>query len=324
MLYLRYNCDKIVTLIISPMKDGGDMTIEEKIKKLKKEKDAVIVAHTYQTMDVQKIADMTGDSFQLSKYCAGVEAKTIVFCGVMFMAESAKILSPEKTVLLPDKHAGCPMANMVNAMELRKLKEEHPDAGVMCYVNSTAEVKAESDICCTSSNAVQIAKSLDFEKIIFVPDKNLGHYVATQVPEKEFILWDGFCPVHDRLTEEAVEKMQKEHPEALLAAHPECTEKVLSHADYIGSTKGILEYVRNSDEKEFIIATEQGVVDRLTEELPDKKIYLAHSSMVCKNMKKTTLEKVLHALETGKHAVEMDPEIMEKARKSLERMVEAV
>lgn len=300
------------------------MTIEEKIKKLKNKKDAIIVAHTYQTMDVQRIADMVGDSFDLSKYCASTDAKTIIFAGVMFMAESAKILSPEKTVILPDKNAGCPMANMVSAEDIRELKRKHPDAGVMCYVNSTAEVKAESDICCTSANAVKIAKSIDFEKIIFVPDKNLGHYVATQVPEKEFIIWDGFCPTHDLLTEEAVEKMQKKYPNALLAAHPECTPKVLSHADYIGSTRGILQYVHESDAKEFIVATEKGVVDRLTEELPDKKIYIAHSSMVCKDMKKTTPEKILKALETGEYAVELDSEIMDKARKSLQRMVEAV
>lgn len=306
------------------MKDGGKMTIEEKIKKLKEEKNAVIVAHTYQTLDVQKIADMTGDSFQLSKYCARVDSGIIVFCGVLFMAESAKILSPGKTVLLPDRNAGCPMADMVTAEELRKMKKKHPEAGVICYVNSTAEVKAESDICCTSSNAVQIARSLDNDKIIFVPDKNLGHYVASQVPEKEFILWDGYCPVHDRLTEEEVEKMKEKHPNALLAAHPECPEKVLSHADYIGSTKGILEYVRGSSEKEFIIATEKGVVDKLTEEFPDKEIHLAYSRMVCVNMKKTTLEKVLNALENEEYKVELDSEVMDKARLSLERMIEAV
>lgn len=300
------------------------MTLVEKINKLKKEKNAVVVAHTYQPLDIQKMADLVGDSFQLSKFCAANDYDTIIFCGVMFMAESAKILSPEKKVILPEIDAGCPMADMVDADGLRKLKRQHPDAAVVCYINSTAAVKAESDICCTSSNAVDIVRSLDNEKIIFVPDRNLGAYVASKIPEKEFILWNGFCPVHDRLKKESVEKLKKEHPDAMVAAHPECTADVLSIADYIGSTKGILEYVAQNDKKEFIIATEKGVLDRLSILAPDKVTYLAQADMVCKNMKKTDMEKVYTALNEDKYIIEVDKDVMDKARGCLERMVAAV
>jgi len=300
------------------------MTLIQKIEKLKKEKNAVIVAHTYQPIEIQKIADIVGDSFQLSKFCAANDYETIIFCGVMFMAESAKILSPEKKVILPEIKAGCPMADMVNATGLIKLKEQHPDAAVVCYINSTAAVKAESDICCTSSNAVEIVKSLDNDKIIFVPDRNLGAYVASKIPEKEFILWEGFCPVHQRLRTESVIKIKKEHPEALVAAHPECTSDVLAHADFIGSTKAIIEFVINSKENQFIIATEKGVVDRLSLLAPDKKTYLAQPDMICKNMKKTTLEKVLIALEEDKYEICVDKDIMDRARGCLERMVLAI
>ena len=300
------------------------MTLVEKINKLKKEKNAVIVAHTYQPPEIQEMADLVGDSFQLSKFCAANDYETIIFCGVMFMAESAKILSPDKKVILPDINAGCPMADMVDAKGLRELKEKHPDASVVCYINSTAAVKAESDICCTSSNAVDIVKSLDNEKIIFVPDRNLGAYVASKIPEKEFILWDGFCPVHDRLQTESVLKMKKEHPKAMIAAHPECTSDVLAHADYIGSTKGIIEYVLESEKKEFIIATEQGVLDRLATLVPEKTTYLAQPDMVCRNMKKTTIEKVFTALEQDKYEITMDEDVMDRARGCLERMVASV
>ena len=300
------------------------MTIVQNIEKLKREKNAVIVAHTYQPIEIQKIADIVGDSFQLSKFCAANDYETIIFCGVMFMAESAKILSPDKKVVLPEIEAGCPMADMVTATGLRNLKDRHPDAAVVCYINSTAAVKAESDICCTSSNAVDIVKSLDNEKIIFVPDRNLGAYVASKIPEKEFILWEGFCPVHERLSIESVLQMKREHPKALVAAHPECTTDVLAHADFIGSTKGIIEYVVNSSEDQFIIATEKGVIDRLSILAPKKKTYLAQSDMICKNMKKTTLKKVLTALEEDKYEICMEKDIMDKARGCLERMVSAI
>lgn len=300
------------------------MTLVEKINKLKKEKNAVIVAHTYQPIEIQKIADVVGDSFQLSKFCAANDYDTIIFCGVMFMAESAKILSPGKKVILPEIEAGCPMADMVDSKGLKELKERHPDASVVCYINSSAAVKAESDICCTSSNAVDIVKSLDNNKIIFVPDKNLGAYVASQVPEKEFILWQGFCPVHDRLTVESVKEMKVLHPGALVAAHPECTGDVLAHADFIGSTKAILEFVIKSSNDEFIIATEKGVVDRLGLIAPGKKTYLAQANMVCGNMKKNTLEKVYTALSNEKYIIEMDETVMDRARGCLEKMVAAV
>lgn len=300
------------------------MTLVEKIEKLKKEKNAVIVAHTYQPPEIQDMADLIGDSFQLSKFCAANDYETIIFCGVMFMAESAKILSPGKKVILPEIDAGCPMADMVDANGLRELKKKHPDAAVVCYINSTAAVKAESDICCTSSNAVDIVKSLDNDKIIFVPDRNLGAYVASKIPEKEFILWDGFCPVHERLKVESVLKMRKEHPKALVAAHPECTTDVLAQADYIGSTKGIIEYVLECEGSEFIIATEQGVLDRLSILAPEKTTYLAQPDMICRNMKKTTPEKVLTALEQDKYEIIMDKDVMDRARGCLERMVTAV
>ena len=300
------------------------MTLVQKIEKLKKEKNAVIVAHTYQPLEIQKIADIVGDSFQLSKFCAANDYETIIFCGVMFMAESAKILSPGKKVILPEIDAGCPMADMVDAEGLRALKKEHPDASVVCYINSSAAVKAESDICCTSSNAVDIVNSVDNDKIIFVPDKNLGAYVASKVPEKEFILWQGFCPVHDRLTVESVIEMKKKHPEAMVVAHPECTTDVLAHSDFIGSTKAIIEYVIKSGSKEFIIATEKGVVDRLGLIAPEKKTYLAQANMVCRNMKKNTLEKIYTALSEDKYTIEMDKAVMDRARGCLERMVAAV
>jgi len=300
------------------------MTLVEKIEKLKKEKNAVIVAHTYQPLEIQKIADVVGDSFMLSKFCAANNFDTIIFCGVLFMAESAKILSPDKKIILPEIDAGCPMADMVDAGGLKNLKEKHPDASVVCYINSSAAVKAESDICCTSSNAVDIVKSLKNDKIIFVPDKNLGAYVASKVPEKEFILWDGYCPVHERLVRESIEKLKKEHPMAKVAAHPECTSDVLADADFIGSTKAILEYVTTSTEKEFIIATEIGVIDRLSLLAPEKTTYLAQANMVCKNMKKTNLQKVYDALEKEKYIIELDKDIMDKARGCLERMVKLV
>ncbi|MFO7612766.1 MAG: quinolinate synthase NadA [Clostridia bacterium] len=300
------------------------MTLEKKIARLKENAKAVIVAHTYQPIEVQKIADIVGDSFELSKFCAKSDEKTIVFCGVLFMAESAKILSPEKTVLLPEIDAGCPMADMIDAGALKKMKAEHPDAAVVCYINSSAKVKAESDICCTSSNAVEISKSLPNDKIIFVPDKNLGAYVASLVPEKEFILWKGFCPTHNRLRTETIIRMKELHPGAKTAAHPECTPEVLRHADFIGSTKAIIEYVMKSDEEEYIIATEKGVVDRLGLLAPDKKTYLAQPDMVCRNMKKTTLEKVHTALNEGKYVIELDEEVMNRARTCLQRMVDTV
>ncbi|MBN2883532.1 MAG: quinolinate synthase NadA [Clostridia bacterium] len=298
------------------------MDYKQRIEKLKKEKNAVIVAHSYQPMEIQEIADVVGDSLELSKYCAADSAQTIVFCGVLFMAESAKILSPGKKVLLPEIDAGCPMADMVNAKSLRELKKKHPDATVVCYINSSAEVKAESDICCTSSNAVNIVKAVENNRIIFVPDKNLGSYVASMVPEKEIILWEGFCPVHDLLTAETIVKMKEAYPKAKVVAHPECLGEVLAKADYIGSTKKIIEYVLESSDSEFIIATEKGVVDRLQKMTVGKKIHLADTRMVCRNMKKNTIDKVINALENDIYEIHLDKDIIEAAAGCLNRMME--
>ncbi len=300
------------------------MTLVQKINKLKKEKNAVIVAHTYQPIEIQKIADIVGDSFQLSKFCAANDYDTIIFCGVMFMAESAKILSPDKKVILPEIDAGCPMADMVDTAGLKRLKKENPEAAVVCYINSSAAVKAESDICCTSSNAVDIVMSIDNDKIIFVPDRNLGAYVASQIPEKEFTLWDGYCPVHDELRRESVEKLKREHPAAKIAAHPECRGDILAVSDFIGSTKAILEYVTTSKEKEFIIATEIGVIDRLSLIAPGKTTYLAQVDMICADMKKIDMEKLFISLNEEKYIIELDKDIMDRARGCLERMVAAV
>ena len=307
--------------MISP-KRRSLMLYKQEIEKLKKEKNAVIVAHSYQTLEVQDLADVVGDSLELSRYCAAGNARTIVFCGVLFMAESAKILSPDKKVLLPEIDAGCPMADMADAKALREMKKKHPDATVVCYINSSAEVKAESDICCTSSNAVKIVSSIKNDKILFVPDRNLGSYVSSMVPEKEIILWDGFCPIHDRLTAETVREMKVKHPKALVVAHPECLPEVLAEADYIGSTKRIIEYVVESSEEEFIIATEKGVVDRLERMTEGKRIYLADNRMLCKNMKKTTPEKVIDALRYDRYEITLEKEVIDAAAGCLKRMME--
>ena len=298
------------------------MFYRQRINKLKKQKNAVIVAHSYQPMEIQELADVVGDSLQLSRHCANDDAKTIVFCGVLFMAESAKILSPDKKVLLPEINAGCPMADMADSKALKEMKANHPDATVVCYINSSAAVKAESDICCTSSNAVKIVKSIDNNKIIFVPDRNLGAYVASMVPEKEIILWEGYCPVHDALTAESVIKMRELHPNAHIAAHPECRSDILDLADFIGSTKKIIDYVTESDEKEFIIATEKGLVDRLQKMTKGKKIHLADNGMLCADMKKITPAKIIKALEEDIYEITLEKEVSEAAAGCLQKMME--
>lgn len=295
--------------------------INDKISELKKEKNAVIVSHTYQRDEVQAIADMVGDSFELSKFCASTDVDVIVFCGVHFMAESAKILSPEKTVLLPEKNAGCPMADMITAETLREFKAKHPDAAVVCYINTSAEVKAESDICCTSSNAVNVIKSIKEKDIIFVPDKNLGSYVAKMVPEKNIILWEGYCPTHHRVKADAIDKAKELHPDAIVLAHPECRPEVVDKADFVGSTKSIIEYATNSDKKKFLIGTEMGVLYGLKKNNPDKEFYLLSQSFICPNMKKTTLESVLTSLKEEIYKIELDSDIIKKASVSLNRML---
>ena len=294
----------------------------EKIQALKKERNAVIVAHNYQVDDVQEVADIVGDSFALSKYCASGNADVIVFCGVHFMAESAKILSPEKTVLLPEKDAGCPMADMVTADALRREKEKYKDAAVVCYINSSAEIKAECDVCCTSSNALKVVGSLKEKDILFVPDQNLGSYIAAKLPEKNFILWKGFCATHHRIKKDEVIKIREMHPDALVLVHPECRPEVVEMADFVGSTKQIIDYANSSPHQKFIIGTEMGVLYKLKKDNPGKTFYLLSPGLICPNMKKTSLESVYNALNEMKYEINVDPQISAKARRALDRMLE--
>ncbi|NLD47537.1 MAG: quinolinate synthase NadA [Clostridiaceae bacterium] len=296
--------------------------IIKKIQELKQLNNAVIVAHNYQIDDVQEVSDIVGDSLLLSQFCAKSDKKLIVFCGVHFMAESAKILSPEKTVLLPEKDAGCPMADMVTAEALRKEKSKYPGAAVVCYINSSAEVKAESDICCTSSNAVKIVKSLKEKDILFVPDQNLANYVASKVPEKNIIPWNGYCLTHHRIDENDVKIVKEAQPDAVIAVHPECRNEITSAADFIGSTKQIIDFVKASESTKFIIGTEMGILYTLKKDNPSKTFYLLSKGLVCPNMKKTTLTSIVNSLVEMKYQIELDEGIRLKAQKSLERMLE--
>jgi quinolinate synthase len=280
------------------------------------------VAHSYQIDEVQEIADIVGDSFALSKYCASNDADVIVFCGVHFMAESAKILSPQKTVLLAEKDAGCPMADMVTAEDVVALKKEHPGAAVVCYINSSAEVKAESDICCTSSNAVKIIRSIKEKDIIFVPDQNLGSYVAKMVPEKNIILWKGFCITHHRVKAHEVKKVREMHPDAELLVHPECQPDIVESADFVGSTKQIIDYATQSSRPKFIIGTEMGVLFKLKKDNPGKEFYLLSQGMICVNMKKTTLNSIYNSLKELEYNIELKEDMRIRAKKSLDRMLE--
>ena len=297
------------------------MDLKAEIKKLLKEKDAILLAHNYQIDDIQEIADFTGDSLGLSIEASKVKQDTIVFCGVHFMAETAHILSPEKVVLLPEIEAGCPMADMITGDKVRQLKMEYPGVPVVCYVNSSAEVKAESDICCTSANAVNVVKSLDTDKVIFVPDKNLGHYVSRFV-DTEVILYEGFCPIHERVTKKEVEDLKREHPDALFVAHPECPPEVVDMADHVCSTSGVYKYAKETDNKKFIIGTEEGVGYRLRKENPDKEFYFAYDSFRCRNMKKTNLKKVYDALVNEQYKITLDPALRNRAYSSIDRMLQ--
>ncbi|WP_135605420.1 quinolinate synthase NadA [Methanococcoides sp. NM1] len=294
--------------------------IIDRINSLKAEHNAVILAHNYQRPEVQDIADFTGDSLGLSQQVVDSDADVIVFCGVDFMAESAAILSPEKTVLLPEKDAGCPMAEMVDVISLDDEKKKHPNAAVVCYVNSSAEIKAQSDICCTSANAVDVVNSLEEDEIIFVPDKNLGTYVS-DFTDKKIITWEGFCPTHHQMHAQDVLKAKEEHPDSLFLAHPECRTEVLDLADEILSTTGILSYAKSSDAKEFIIGTENGLLHRLRKENPSKKFYYVSEFTVCTNMKITTLDSVLNALEKMEYVITVPDETRLKAKKALDRML---
>lgn len=292
------------------------------IKRLKKEKDAVILAHYYVTEDIQELADYVGDSFYLSKAAVELKEKFIIFAGVNFMGESAKLLNEGKRVFLPDMDADCPMAHMVDEEKIGKMRALYRDLCVVCYINSTAEIKAYSDVCVTSANAVKIVKNLPNQNIFFIPDGNLGNYVKKQVPEKNIMVNDGFCPIHHNLTKEAVLEAKKQHPEALFLVHPECTPDVLSEADYVGSTSGIIQFAGESEGKEFIIGTEAGVLYKLRQENPEKKFYLVREDMICVNMKKVTLEKILAILQTECNEVFLRDGLKERAMAPLTSMLE--
>ncbi len=292
------------------------------IRELKGKRRAVILAHNYQPAEIQDLADFCGDSLGLSIEASKTGAETIVFCGVRFMAETAKVLSPDKRVLLPDRRAGCPMAEMITAEQLRDLKAKHPDALVVCYVNSTAEVKAESDYCCTSSNAVAVVKSLPWDRqIIFVPDRHLGHFVQQQT-RRELILWPGYCPTHVRISEDEVFQAKRQHPDAPVMAHPECSEPVKAMADALLSTGQMVKFVESSPAKQFIVATEVGMIHPLKKVRPDAEFIPASTRSVCPNMKKITLENVLDSLANLQYPIEVPEEIRLKAAQSLQRMVE--
>lgn len=295
--------------------------LTDEILRLKKERNAIILAHNYQVPEVQDVADVVGDSYSLSQHAASTDSDVIVFCGVHFMAESAKILSPDKTVLLPVLDAGCPMADMVTAPRLREMKTKYPDAAVVCYVNSSAEVKAESDICCTSSNALKVVRSIKNKQIIFVPDENLGSYIASKVKDKEIILWRGFCITHKRVKKEEVVKIRELHPHAKILMHPECEPEVQKLADFLGSTSEIIKHAREIPERDIIIGTEEGVLHTLRRENPDKNFYLLSTGLICSNMKKTRLEDVHNALLNMQHEIHVEESIRLKALKSLEEML---
>jgi quinolinate synthase len=294
----------------------------EKIDKLKHRRNAVILTHNYQPGEIQNLANFTGDSLGLSIKAAETDADVIVFCGVQFMAETAAILSPEKTVLLPDKSAGCPMADMITAEQLRQLKLEHPDALVVCYVNSSAEVKAESDYCCTSANAVEVVNSLPKDnRIIFVPDQHLGQFVADRTG-RDLVLWPGYCHVHVVITEDDIKTARAKYPDAIVITHPECTEPVKELSDKLLSTGQMLKFAARSTTKRFIIATETGIIHALKKQNPEAEFFPASERAICPNMKKITLEKVAWALEDMQYRITIPRDIMVKARKALDRMVE--
>jgi len=293
-----------------------------KIEKLKKEKNAVILAHYYAPKEAQEIADYVGDSFYLAKIAKKSDADIIVFCGVYFMGESAKILNPDKTVIMPDVTADCPMAHMASVEKIKEMREKYSDLAVVCYINSTAELKCESDVCVTSSNAVKIVKALPNKNIFFIPDKNLGRYVAEKVPEKNIFLNDGCCPVHVAITAEAVKAEKQKYPNALVLSHPECKDEVLALSDFAGSTAEIIEYANKSEFSEFIICTEDGVDYKLISDNPNKSFYYPKPCPCCVDMKLNTLENIYNCLKNNKNPVEISEEMHEKAIKPLNRMLE--
>ena len=297
-----------------------DRGLVERIEVLRKKRNAVILAHNYQVGEVQDIADFVGDSLELSRNAANTGADVIVFCGVHFMAETASILCPNKVVLLPDMNAGCPMANMITAERLREKKREHPRAVVVCYVNSPAEVKAESDICCTSANAIAIVESLDAPEILFIPDQYLGHYVAERTGRK-MILWPGYCPTHANIMPGRIKELKRGYPQAKVVVHPECRPEVIALADEVTSTGGMCRYARREDVREMIVGTEIGIIHRLRKENPGKKFIPVSGQTICPNMKLITLEKVLWSLEEMGHEVKVPDRIRVRALAAVDRML---
>ncbi|MFO7578068.1 MAG: quinolinate synthase NadA [Pelovirga sp.] len=295
--------------------------LKERIRQLARQRNALLIAHNYQRDEIQEIADITGDSLALSMEAARTDRDVIVFCGVHFMAESAAILAPEKTVLLPRPDAGCPMADMVTVEGLRAMKQQHPDGTVVTYVNSSAAVKAESDICCTSSNALSVARSIAGRKLLMVPDRNLGRYIARQVPDKDYVFWEGYCPTHDRLKTGEIVQAKADHPGALFMAHPECRPEILDLADHVCSTSGMYEYARSNPAQTFIVGTEEGILWRLRKENPEKTFIIPSRGLICPNMKLTSLEDVCKSLETLEPRVTVPEPIRLRALQSLEKML---
>jgi quinolinate synthase len=306
------------------MAKGRFKELEEKIRELKKRRSAVILAHNYQLPEVQDVADFRGDSLELSRIAAKTDAKVIVFCGVHFMAETASILSPQKIVIMPDINAGCPMANMINAQDLRKLKREHPEAVAVGYVNTSAEVKAELDYCCTSTNAVKVVNALkEYKEIIFVPDKYLADYVSRET-QRKLISWNGYCPTHVKILPEDVKREKKFHPKAKVMVHPECLPQVVALADAVLSTSQMSKFAKESPAKEFIVGTEVSLIYRLKKDNPIKEFYPASERAVCPNMKRTTQEKILMSLQELKEEVRVTDEIRLRAKRAIERMLEII
>ena len=293
----------------------------ERINKLKKEKNAIILAHSYQNIEIDEVADYVGDSLYLSQRAKETQADVIVFAGVYFMAQTAKIISPDKKVLLPNLDAGCLMADMINLQQTVEFKKKYPNIPVVCYINSTAEVKSECDICCTSSNAIEIVKSLNTPKVLFVPDANLGKHVESQLSGVEVITYEGCCPVHDNVTIQNILDTKTKYPNAKVLIHPECKPEVSKLGDYIGSTSGIIDYVKNSSDKQFIIVTEKGVADRLKRDYPEKEFILISEKMLCESMKLTTLEEILYSLENEVNEITLDETIRRLSANCIERML---
>lgn len=297
--------------------------IQEEILRLKKEKDICILAHCYQSPDILEVADFVGDSFALSVSASKVENKTVIMCGVRFMAETVKILSPDKKVILSNADAGCPMAEMMDKDLISQVKEQYPDYTVVAYINTTSELKTVCDVCVTSSSALKICNALDTDKILFIPDKNLGSYIAKQMPNKEFKFLQGCCPTHAKMTVKDAKAAKEKHPDALFLVHPECSPEVVELADYVGSTTGIMDYAKNSDAKEFIIGTENSIVQHLQLACPDKMFYPLSKDLICHNMKATTIVDVLNCCKgIGGEEIELDKDVMAGAKRCIDKMIE--